>query len=142
MIGLCDAISLHAPEASGTLKIIDEDVLARIKRPGASINTSSPALVDVPSLGRAIGQGWLAFAALNLGADQEREDAIDGAILSDRLVKLETNFEVRKEVRARARLRALETIVHCFRGHPPGHLLIDPAFPRLLAGDHANLPVR
>lgn len=65
-----DFVSLHAPLTDASRGMIDEPQLRRMKQTAILINTSRGGLVDSGALYRALDQGWIAGAALDV-ADPE-----------------------------------------------------------------------
>jgi glyoxylate reductase len=65
-----DFVSLHAPLGDQTRGLIGEDELRRMKPTAILINTSRGALIDTGALIRALEDGWIAGAALDV-ADPE-----------------------------------------------------------------------
>ena len=65
-----DFVSLHAPLNDQTRGMIDEPQLRQMKSTAVLINTSRGALIDSGALSRALGDGWIAGAALDV-ADPE-----------------------------------------------------------------------
>lgn len=82
-----DYVSVHALLNPETRGLIGEAFLRRMKPTACLINTSRGPLVDEPALGRALKEGWLAGAALDvfeeepLGAGSPLRD-IDNVILT------------------------------------------------------------
>jgi phosphoglycerate dehydrogenase-like enzyme len=61
-----DFVSLHSALTPGTRGIVGEAQLRQMKRTGYLINTARGALVDEAALVRALGEGWIAGAALDV----------------------------------------------------------------------------
>jgi D-3-phosphoglycerate dehydrogenase len=61
-----DYISLHSPKTDETAHLLDEDALRRMKPTAYLINTSRGPLVDQAALVRALSEGWIAGAALDV----------------------------------------------------------------------------
>jgi glycerate dehydrogenase len=65
-IGRCDFISLHCPLDATTERMIDADVLRRMRKDACLINTARGGLVDEAALLRALREGWIGGAALDV----------------------------------------------------------------------------
>lgn len=61
-----DYVSLHAPATPETAGLIGEAQLRRMKPTAYLVNTSRGALVDEEALHRALTEGWIAGAALDV----------------------------------------------------------------------------
>lgn len=61
-----DVFSLHAPATPETRHMVNEALLRRMKRTALLINTSRGELVDEAALLRALEEGWIAGAALDV----------------------------------------------------------------------------
>jgi glyoxylate reductase len=61
-----DFVSIHAPLTEETRGLIDEGALRRMKSTAILVNTARGPIVDTGSLVRALNQGWISGAALDV----------------------------------------------------------------------------
>jgi glyoxylate reductase len=61
-----DFVSIHAPLTPETGGLIDEAALRRMKTSAILVNTARGPIVDTSALVRALNQGWIAGAALDV----------------------------------------------------------------------------
>lgn len=61
-----DFLSLHAPSVPETRHLIDEAVLRQMPGHAVLVNTARGALVDTDALARALKEGWIAGAGLDV----------------------------------------------------------------------------
>ena len=61
-----DVLSLHAPSVPETRHLVDEALLRRMKPGALLVNTTRGELVDEAALARALREGWIAGAALDV----------------------------------------------------------------------------
>lgn len=80
-----DIVSLHVPLSAETRHLIDADALSKMKETAILINTSRGAIVDEMALCRALDQGMIAGAGLDVF---ENEPMIAPALLDDEKVLL------------------------------------------------------
>lgn len=66
LLAACDAVSLHVPLVPETNGLIGERELRRMPRGAVLVNTARAALVDMDALLRALADGHLAGAALDV----------------------------------------------------------------------------
>jgi len=66
LLAVSDYVSLHAPSTSETRGLIGEAELRAMKSSAYLINTSRGALLDENALARALANGWIAGAALDV----------------------------------------------------------------------------
>ncbi|MDX6627866.1 MAG: D-3-phosphoglycerate dehydrogenase / 2-oxoglutarate reductase [Gaiellales bacterium] len=87
LLSTSDYVSLHAPATPATQGLIGEAELRAMKPTAYLINTSRGALIDETALERALTEGWIAGAALDvLAQEPARPDhpllALDNAIVT------------------------------------------------------------
>ena len=75
-----DYVSVHTLLDAGTRHLIDEAFLRRMKPSACLINTSRGPVVDEQALVRALREGWIAGAALDVW--EEEPLAVDSPLLS------------------------------------------------------------
>lgn len=73
--GKCDIISLHVPLLESTMKMVNEETIARMRDGAVLVNTAREELVDLEALRGALASGKLAGAGL---------DAIEEASVASR----------------------------------------------------------
>jgi lactate dehydrogenase-like 2-hydroxyacid dehydrogenase len=61
-----DFVTLHCPLTPETRHLIDEAALRRMKDTAYLVNTARGPIVDTTALGRALSEGWIAGAALDV----------------------------------------------------------------------------
>jgi glyoxylate reductase len=66
LLAQADFVSLHCPLTSETHHLIGERALRQMKPTAILINTSRGPVVDAGALGRALREGWIAAAALDV----------------------------------------------------------------------------
>jgi len=66
LLAQADFVSLHCPLTPETHHVIDERALGRMKRRAILINTSRGPVVDTAALARALQEGWITAAALDV----------------------------------------------------------------------------
>jgi len=66
LLGQADAVSLHVPLTPHTARLIDEAALRAMQPHAVLVNTARGAVVDPAALRRALREGWIAGAALDV----------------------------------------------------------------------------
>jgi D-3-phosphoglycerate dehydrogenase len=124
LLAVSDFVTLHAPSTPQTRSLIGEAELRSMKSTAYLINTSRGALVDEAALARAVGEGWIAGAALDvLSVEPPRPD--------DRLLGLEgvlvtphTAFYSQEAI-VDLETRAARNVADVLSGHVP-EALVNP----------------
>ncbi len=65
-----DILSIHVPLTEGTRGMMGEALLKRMKRSAFLVNTGRGAVVDEPALIKALAEGWIAGAGLDVLAEE------------------------------------------------------------------------
>lgn len=74
-----DIVTLHTPLSAETYHLIDEPQLRAMKRTACLINTARGGLVNLTALDRALREGWIAHAGVDVY--EEREPPERGMLL-------------------------------------------------------------
>jgi D-3-phosphoglycerate dehydrogenase len=126
-----DVVSLHAPLTDETRGLIGEKELRRMKPTALLVNTARGEMADEEAVARALGEGWIAGAAIDafvkepLGPGNPLRD-----VDPERLILTPHNVS-HSEAGRRANLRlALEQILAAARGEAPAHCVNPDAIPR------------
>jgi len=122
LLATCDVVSLHVPLSESTAHLIDADRLALMRPTAVLVNTSRGGLVDQAALVRALQDGRLAGAALDV-LESEPPDPADPLLRDDRVIITPHVAFYSEESLAELKRRAAESIVGALasRGlpHPP-----------------------
>lgn len=70
LLSAADFVSVHVPLGEGTRALIGQSALRRMRSGAVLINTSRGAVVDEDALARALREGWIAGAALDVLATE------------------------------------------------------------------------
>ena len=117
LLGQSDVLTLHAPATPETRHLIDENALRRMKRGSYLINTARGPLVDEAALARALREGRLAGAGLDV---YEREPMVHPALLElDSVVLLPHIGSATRRTREEMAMLACENVVDVLSGREP-----------------------
>ena len=107
-----DIVTLHAPAVAATRKMIDASALALMKPQAILVNTARGALVDEAALERALRDGTIALAAL----DVFDEEPYAGALvhLPEKTVLTSHIASGAREARARMEAEAVKNLLLSF----------------------------
>ena len=124
-----DVVSLHAPLTPQTRHMIGEAELRRMKNTALLINTSRGPLIDEPALCRALEQGWIAGAGLDV---LEHEPVSPDNLLlrlDNALLTPHAAFYSARALEDLQRLTA-RAVAQVLRGEPPRNPVNRPASSR------------
>ena len=117
LVAQSDYLSLHVPLSGGTHHYIGETELANMKRTAYLINTARGPIVDEAALARALANGEIAGAGLDVF---EREPAVDPGLLPLQNVVLAPHIaSATHATRERMALMAAENAIAVTSGHEP-----------------------
>ena len=117
VLGRADAVSLHVPLTDATRGILGEAALRRM-RPGALlVNTARGGLVDEAALARALVDGHLGGAALDV-RPLEPPGADDPLARAPRLVLTPHVAGVTRQSNARASMHVAHEVLRALSGEP------------------------
>lgn len=117
-----DYVSLHVPLTGETRGLIDERALRLMKPTAVLINTSRGAVVDEAALVRALQEGWIAGAALDVLTQEP--PAPDHPLLAQQNVLVTPHIAFYSETAiAELAQRAAENVAQVLRGEVPTHVV-------------------
>jgi glyoxylate reductase len=115
-----DFVSLHAPLTEHTRHLIDQAALRRMRRSAVVVNTSRGPLIDEVALARALSEGWIAGAGLDV---YEHEPQVTTALLGmrERVVLLPHLGSATTATRRRMVATAVDNALAVLQGREPDH---------------------
>jgi D-3-phosphoglycerate dehydrogenase len=116
-----DVISLHAPLTTQTAHIFDEDAFAQVKPDLTLVNTSRGGLIDTEALVRALGDGRIGRAGLDVSEEEPLPS--ESPLLSLDNVLL-TGHSASSSIQSAAELRrtTVDAVLDALRGDRPEFL--------------------
>lgn len=112
-----DFLSLHCPLTPQTRNLIDEKALAQMKKSAILVNTARGGLVDEKALARALNEGRLAGACLDVVSEEPVR--ADNPLLSAKNCRLTPHIAWQPlETRLRLHRRVEEHLAAFLAGHP------------------------
>lgn len=117
LLARADAVSLHVPLTPATRGMIDAAALSRLKPGALLVNTARGGLVDEAALARALREGHLGGAALDV-RDREPPGADDPLADAPRLLLTPHVAGVTRQSNARASMHVAREVVRALAGEP------------------------
>jgi glyoxylate reductase len=112
-----DAVSLHVPLTTETRHLIDERALRAMRPHAVLVNTARGAVVDQAALRRALHEGWIAGAGLDV-TDPEPLPPDDPLLGAPNLLVLPHIGSATTVARERMADRAVENLLAALDGQP------------------------
>ncbi|MEW5975938.1 MAG: C-terminal binding protein [Acidobacteriota bacterium] len=113
-----DVVSLHVPLTAETRKMIGEDQLRLMKPSAYLVNTSRGPVVNQPALIRALKEGWIAGAGLDV-LEKEPPDPEDPILELDNVVLTPHYASYSEEAYQEVRAKAAQQVVQVMKGLVP-----------------------
>ncbi len=116
-----DFVSLHVPLSDETHHLIGEKALRRMKRTAVLVNTARGRVVDEAALVRAVSEGWIGGAGLDVF---EREPEVHPGLLGRNNVVVTPHIgSASVDTRRKMSMRAAENAVAALSGRRPPNLV-------------------
>jgi glyoxylate reductase len=115
-----DAVSLHTPLSDATRHLIDEAALHAMKPTAFLVNTARGGIVDQAALARALHDGWIAGAAIDV-TDPEPLPPDDPLLEAPNLLVVPHIGSATHAARARMTERSVENLLAGLEGRPLPH---------------------
>ncbi len=116
-----DFVSLHVPLTADTTHLIGETELRMMQPIAYLINTARGPVVDEPVLGRALEEGWIAGAALDVF---EHEPQVTQALMGlDNVVLVPHIGSASVATRTKMEFIAAQNLLAGLRGERPAHVV-------------------
>jgi len=125
-----DFISVHVPLTPDTRGLIGETALRQMKPSAYLINTARGGLVDTVALARALREGWIAGAGLDV-LPHEPIAGDDPLLELDNVVLTPHVAFYSEESLAELRRRTTQSVIDVLAGRAPEHLANGEALARL-----------
>lgn len=128
-----DFVSIHAPLTNETRHMIGERELRIMKRTAYIINTARGAIIDERALVKALSEGWIAGAGLDVY--EKEPPALDNPLLKMDNVILSPHiaFYTEEAVR-RLEMTAVEEAIRILSGEVPSRLVNKEVLQRMVRG--------
>jgi glyoxylate reductase len=114
LLGRSDFVSLHVPLTAATRHLVGEPELRRMKETAFLVNTSRGPVVDEETLVRALREGWIAGAALDVYEDEP--DLTPGLSALANVVLAPHIGSASRDTRDRMATMAAQNALHHLRG--------------------------
>ncbi len=122
LLARADYVSLHAPLTDESRGVIDEAALRRMKASAVLINTSRGGLIDESALVRALTEGWIAGAGLDVLVQEPPPADHPLRSLPNVIVTPHAAFYSQASI-AELQQKAAQNVVDVLLGKKPAHIV-------------------
>ena len=120
LLARADVVSLHTPATPETRRLIGEAELRAMKPTAILVNTARGSVVDQAALRRALHEGWIAAAALDV-TEPEPLPATDPLLDAPNLIVVPHVGSATHRTRATMAALAAENLLAALAGRPMPH---------------------
>lgn len=129
LLEVADYVSVHCPLNAETRDLIDERALRRMKPSAILINTARGPIVNQQALARALQEGWIAGAGLDV-LDHEPPGPADPLLSAPNAVITPHAAYYSDASAVRLRGRVMQEVMHVLTGRRPPGLLNTEVWPQ------------
>lgn len=119
LLATSDIVSIHVPLTPETRGSIGATQLRAMKRDATLVNTSRGGVIDEPALVRALREGWIGSAGLDVQAREPNPDADDPLLALRNVVVLPHIGSASTSARLAMTALAAENVEAVLGGRPP-----------------------
>ncbi|MCI0587742.1 MAG: phosphoglycerate dehydrogenase [Planctomycetes bacterium] len=127
LLARADFVTLHVPLADGTRDLLDEARLRRMKPGARLVNTARGGLVDEAALVRAVSEGRLAGAALDVFQEEPLRDP--SPFRHDRIILTPHLGASTAEAQERVAVEVAREVLAVLEGRPARYAVNAPLLP-------------
>lgn len=129
LLARSDYVSLHCPRDASTMKMMNAERFAAMKRGARFVSTARGGIHDEAALVQALESGHLAGAGLDVW-DQEPPPASSPLLRHDKVIATHHTAGVTTEARANMGSWSADQIIGLFRGERPPRVVNPQVWPR------------
>ena len=126
LLETADVVTVHCPLTPATRRLIDARAFARMKPTALLVNTARGPIVDQPALVRALAEGQIAGAGLDV-TDPEPPPGGDPLLQAPNLLLVPHIASATDTTRAAMADLAVDNLLAALDGRPMPHPVNDPA---------------
>lgn len=120
LVRKCDILSLNCPLTAETRHMINAEVLHEMKRSAIVVNTGRGPLIDEAALAKALHDGWIAGAGLDVF--EEEPKVHPDLLTAPNAVLIPHIGSATFETRQRMAMLSTESVIHLLEGKSPDSL--------------------